>query len=78
MILPLPVKAVVVSKPSAMSYELTCTQSSSLISQNIVEKIKFNNDITIASTDSGCEEAMGRELRAHMLIIKLIDSSKYN
>jgi hypothetical protein len=30
-----------VSKPWAMSYELTCLQSSSLIAQNIVEKNKL-------------------------------------
>jgi hypothetical protein len=44
MILPLPVPAVVVSKPRAMSFELTCSQSSSLIAQNTVEeKNKIRN-----------------------------------
>jgi hypothetical protein len=60
--IPLPVPVVVVSKPRAMSCELICSQSSSLISQNTIEKIKFNNDITTAGTGNGCEEAMGREL----------------
>jgi hypothetical protein len=53
----LPVPAMAVSKPWAISCELTCSQSSSLISQNTVEKIKFNNDITIAGTSSGYEQA---------------------
>jgi hypothetical protein len=38
---PLPVPAVAVSKPRAMSYELTCSQSSLLIAQNTVEKKKL-------------------------------------
>jgi hypothetical protein len=38
---PLPVLAVVVSKPRAMGCELTCSQSSSLIVQNTVEKKKL-------------------------------------
>jgi hypothetical protein len=59
---PLPLTVVAVSKPWAMSCELTCSQSSSSISQNTVEKIKFNNDITNAGTGSGCEQAQGHEL----------------
>jgi hypothetical protein len=37
---PLPVPALAVSKPWAMSCELTCSQSSSLIVQNSREKNK--------------------------------------
>jgi hypothetical protein len=59
---PLPLPAVAVSKPWAMSYELTCSQSSSLTIQNTIEKEKFNNENTIASTGSGCEQALGHEL----------------
>jgi hypothetical protein len=62
MILPLPVPAVVMSKPRAMSFELTCSQSSSLIAQNTVEKNKFYNENTTAGTSKGCEEALGHEL----------------
>jgi hypothetical protein len=36
--IPLMVPAVAVSKPRAMSCEFTCSQSSSLIAQNTVEK----------------------------------------
>jgi hypothetical protein len=60
--IPLPVPAVPVSKPWATSCEFTCSQSSSLIAQNTVEKYKFNNDITTASTRSGCEETQDHEL----------------
>jgi hypothetical protein len=59
---PLPVLAVAVSKPWAMSYELTCLQSSSLLSQNTVEKNKFNKENTTSGTGSGCEQALGNEL----------------
>jgi hypothetical protein len=41
---PLPVSAMAVSKPWAVSCELTCSQSSSLIAQNIVEKNKINKE----------------------------------
>jgi hypothetical protein len=51
--IPLPVPAVAVSKPMAMSYELTCSQSSSLIAQNTLEENKFNNKNTTACTSSG-------------------------
>jgi hypothetical protein len=54
---PLPVPEVAVSKPWAMSYELTCSQSSSLISQNTVEKNKFNKENATSITGSGCEQA---------------------
>jgi hypothetical protein len=40
--LPLPLPAVAVRKPWAMSYELTCSQSSSLIAQNTVEEKNIN------------------------------------
>jgi hypothetical protein len=75
---PLPIPAVAVSKPWAMSYELTCSQSSSLLFQNIVEKNKFNKENTTSGTGSGCEQALGNELWAHMRTIKLVDRSKYN
>jgi hypothetical protein len=55
--IPLPVPAVVVSKPRAISCELTCSQSSSLIAQITFEEEKFNNENTTASTGSGCEQA---------------------
>jgi hypothetical protein len=60
--IPLPVPAVAVSKPWAMSCELTCSQSSSLTAQNTFEKKKFNNENTTAGTRSGCEQALGHEL----------------
>jgi hypothetical protein len=59
---PLPVPVVAESKPKAMSSELTCSQSSSLITQNIVEIQKFNMENTTAGTGSGCEQALGHEL----------------
>jgi hypothetical protein len=40
--IPLPVPAMAVKKPWAMSYELTCSQSSSLIAQNTVEENNIN------------------------------------
>jgi hypothetical protein len=49
-----------------------------LISQSTVEKNKFNKENTTAGTRSGCEQALGHELRVHMLTIKLIDCSKYS
>jgi hypothetical protein len=58
----LPVPVLAVSKPFAMSCEITRSQSSSLIAQTTFEKIKFNNEITTAVTGSGCEEALGHEL----------------
>jgi hypothetical protein len=58
----LPELAVAVSKPWAMSCELTSSQTSSLIAQNTIEEIKFNNDITIVGKSSGCEQALGHEL----------------
>jgi hypothetical protein len=115
---PLPVPAVVVSKPRSMSYEHTCSQSSSLIAQNSIEwknKLQAKKPLpvtavtvsklgaiscelrssqtswwspqnsrdnkknykqkTTTSTGSGSELAQGHQLRAHMLTIKLIDSS---
>jgi hypothetical protein len=60
--IPLPVPAIAVKKPWATSYELTCSQSSSLIAQNTVEKNKINKEITIAGTDSGYEQALGHQL----------------
>jgi hypothetical protein len=59
---PLPVPAVAVSKPFAMSCGIKCSQSRSLIAQSTFEKIKFNNDITTAGTGRGCEQAQGHAL----------------
>jgi hypothetical protein len=53
--IPLPVLAVAVSKPRAMSCELTCSQPSSKIAQSSVTKV-------FADTGSGCEQALGHEL----------------
>jgi hypothetical protein len=39
-----------------MSFELTCSQSSSLIAQNTIEK-KIKKEKTIGGTGSGCEQA---------------------
>ena len=75
---PLPVPAVVVSKPWAISCEFTCSQSSSMIAQNIVDEKKKNKKKNTADIGSGYEQAMGHELWAFMLTIKLIDSSKYS
>jgi hypothetical protein len=74
---PLSVPEVAVSMPWAMSYDLICSQSSSLIAQSSVEKIKYNNDDTIASTDSGYEQAQGRELYAHNLKNKQMNCSEF-
>jgi hypothetical protein len=52
---PQPVLAMAVSKPWAMSCELTCSQSSSLIAQNTNEIPKFNMENTTTETGSGCE-----------------------
>jgi hypothetical protein len=48
--------------PKAINYELTCSQSSSLIAQNIVEEKKTNKEKTTAGIGSGCEQALGHEL----------------
>jgi hypothetical protein len=53
--IPLLVPAVAVSKPKAMSCDLTCSQSSSLIAQNSVEIQKFSMEKTTAGIGSGCE-----------------------
>jgi hypothetical protein len=44
-------------KPWAMSFELTCSQSSSLIAQNTVEIQISNLENTTVGTGSGCEQA---------------------
>jgi hypothetical protein len=59
---PLPVLEVAVSKPRAMSYDFRSSQSSSLATQSLVEKMKFYKQRTTASTGSGCEQAQGHEL----------------
>jgi hypothetical protein len=46
-----------VSKPRAMSCELTCLQSSVLIAQNLSQKIEFHKHKTNADTNIGCEQA---------------------
>jgi hypothetical protein len=40
-------------------------------------KQKFNVQKSTTGTGSGCEQAQGYELWAHMLTFKLIDSSKF-
>jgi hypothetical protein len=60
--IPLPESAMAVSKPSAMSFELTYSQSSSLIAQNSLETQIFNMENTTASTGSRCEQALGHQL----------------
>jgi hypothetical protein len=45
---PLPVPAMAMSKPRAMSCELTCSQSRSMKAQNSFGKNKFNNKNTTA------------------------------
>jgi hypothetical protein len=54
---PLPVPAMAVSKPRAISCELTCSQSSWWSAQNSREKIKIKNENTTAGTGSGFEQA---------------------
>jgi hypothetical protein len=58
----LPVPIVAVGKPRATSCELTGSQSSSLIAQSSLEKIKFYKQKTTAGTGSGCDQAQGHEL----------------
>jgi hypothetical protein len=60
--IPLLVRAVAVSKTSAISCKFTCSQSSSLIAQKSHEKIKLNNHKAIAEAGSGCKQAWGHEL----------------
>jgi hypothetical protein len=60
--IPLPVPAVVVSKLRAINYELTCSQSSSLVAQSSVEKKKLTWKIPLPVPVSGCEQAQGHEL----------------
>jgi hypothetical protein len=50
-----------------MSFDLTCSQSSSLIAQNSVETQILNMENTIASTGSRCEQALGHQLSGLML-----------
>jgi hypothetical protein len=54
---PLLVPAMAVSKPRAISCELKCSQTSSLIAQSSRAKLKFYKQKTTASTGSGCEQA---------------------
>jgi hypothetical protein len=73
----MPVLAVAMCRPRAMSCELTCSQSSSLVAQNSRGREKINNENTIAGTSSGCEQALGHELCTHKLTHKFIDSSEF-
>jgi hypothetical protein len=57
--IPLLLPAVAVSKPRAISCELTCSQSSSLIAQNSLEKLKFYKQKSTVGTSNGCEQAQG-------------------
>jgi hypothetical protein len=47
---PLLVPTVALSWPRAISYELTCSQSSSLIAQQSIEKKNINKEKTTAGT----------------------------
>jgi hypothetical protein len=75
---PLPVTAVTVSKPGAIRCEFRSSQTSWWSSQNSRENKKNYKEETIAGTGSGFELAQGHQLWAHMLTIKLIDSSAIN
>jgi hypothetical protein len=68
---------VAVNKPGATSFELRSSQTSWLIAQNSSEKLKNYIQKTTAGNGSGCNQAQGYELWAHMLTIKLIDSSEF-
>jgi hypothetical protein len=67
---------VALSKPRALTCELTCLQSSWWSAQNSHEEKKINNENTTAGTGSGFEQAQGPHLWIYMLIIKLMVSSK--
>jgi hypothetical protein len=73
---PLLVPALAVIKPGAINCKLICSQSSSLVAQNSVLKKKNSKKITTAGTGSGCEQARGHQLRAYVLTIKQMVSSK--
>jgi hypothetical protein len=67
----LPVPAVAFSKPKAINYELTSSQTSCWLPKNSCERKKFYKENTTAETGNGGEQTQGRELRAHMLTFKL-------
>jgi hypothetical protein len=67
----LPVLAVAFSKPRAISYELTSSQTSCWSPKNSRERKKFYKEKITAGIGSGYEQTQGRELRAHMLTFKL-------
>jgi hypothetical protein len=62
--IPLPVLAVSVSKPWAMNYELTCSQSGSLIAQNLVDEKKLirNKPLPVSALAVSKPRAMSCEL----------------
>jgi hypothetical protein len=60
--IPLPVLAVAVCRPRAMSCVLTSSHKSRLTAQKSSEKNKINVQKCIAGTGSGCEQAQGHEL----------------
>jgi hypothetical protein len=70
------VSAVALSKPRALTYELTCSQTSWWSSQNSREKKRVNNENTSAGTGSGFEQAQRHQLWPYMLTIKLMVNSK--
>jgi hypothetical protein len=72
---PLPVTAVTVSKPGAISCELRSSQTSWWSAQNSRENKKNYKEEATAGTGRCFELAQGHQLRAYMLTIKLIDSS---
>jgi hypothetical protein len=61
---PLPVPAVALSKPRAISCELTCSQSSWWLAQNSRDEKKINSKNSIAGIGSGFEQAQGHQLWA--------------
>jgi hypothetical protein len=73
----LPVPTVAKSKPAAMSCELTCLHSSSLIVQKLSWKKIIYNKNTTAGIGNGFEQAQVHQLRAYMLTMKLMVISKF-
>jgi hypothetical protein len=68
---------VAVSKPRAISCELTCSQFSWWSAQNSRENITFYKGKTTAGTGSGCEQAQSHQLWAYELGNKLIITKKF-
>jgi hypothetical protein len=71
----LPVPAVALSKPRAITCELTWSQSSWWSAQNSSEKIESYKENTTAGIGSGFEQAQGHQLWAYIFTNKLMVSS---